>query len=127
MQENMTPQEIYDELRDKTVKQSAEKKLFKEILEDNGTYVSLTEDMTALRLDRNKVIEEVSSKHPQIVEKISDLNVEVKALRELLDVTVVSELRKGNKVEVTDSVKGKKELYPILSVKFGSHQQQLPL
>lgn len=89
---------------------------YKKILEDTPGWTKLEEQRLTIKSQQEKILEQVSSAYPKLVDELAALNVDMKQDRELLADLAVSELLETGKCEVMDN-DGEK-FYPEFSVKF---------
>lgn len=120
MQHNV--QAMYDDFSMKSGRLKELQREFKELCEDSEAYNDVQMDLKTLREKREDIVDGIKGQNPKAAQAIEDLKLQVKASKQMLDLRVIEELRRGKRVEVTDQLK-RKELYPNVSVAFSTTKQ----
>lgn len=116
-------QALFDDYTLKNDRLKSLQRDFKEMCEDDEAYNDVQMDLKTLREKKADIVDGIKGKNPKAAQTIEDLKLQVKASKQMLDLRVIEELRRGHRVEVSDQMK-RKELYPNISVAFSTTKQQ---
>lgn len=113
--EDKTPQQLFDELREKRSLLRSKRQEFKDNCIAIPRFAELNEQGKAIRQEQNVIKVEVASEYHELDESILLLKGEVETLEETLNMKVLNTYLEKKNVEITDQ-KGNK-LTPVVSVK----------
>ncbi len=109
-------QEIFNRLEETKRKQKEIRKAYKEALANSSEYQEIVEKIKVLR-DRRKQIEDtVRADFSSEFTKLDDYKIDIASDMELLSDAALTQLMKGETVEIKDEYDNKYE--PVFSVKF---------
>jgi len=109
-------QEIFNRLEETRKKQKEIRAMYKDALSNSSEYKEIAEKVKTLR-DRRKQIEEtIRADFSSEFTKLDDYKIDIASDMELLSDAALTQLMKGETVEITDQYENKYE--PVFSVKF---------
>jgi len=109
-------QEVFLRLQEAKKKQKEIRSAYKEALAANTGYKDLTEQLNTLRAKKKQVEIMVKEQFSSEFTKLDDLKIDIESDMQMLADIALSQMVKGETVEVTDQYENKYE--PLFTVKF---------
>lgn len=109
-------QEIFNRMQDLTKKQKDIKSAFRDALKQSTEYQEIDQKMQALRIRKKQIEGAIKADFSGELTKLDDIKIDMESDRELLTDAAVTQMMKGETVEVTDEYNNKYS--PVFTVKF---------
>jgi len=109
-------QELHDEINAMKKERKELNQMMKDELSHNERYGQLVEEMTALRIEKKGIENEIQAAIPADMERLDELKIDIKSSEELLSDLAFNMLMKDEKIEISDEYDNQYE--PMIMVKF---------
>ena len=107
-------QEVYNRIQETKTKIKDIKTFLLEQYRDNGEYVEIEEKMKTLREDKKRIVMAVDGRNPGEATMLEDLKIDFSTDKEMLTDIILSQVTKGNMIELQDEFK--QDVLPFFSV-----------
>jgi predicted nuclease with TOPRIM domain len=109
-------QEIFDRIAKAKARQKEIKSMYKDALATTPEYQEINDKVKAMRERKKQIEQAITEQFGKEITELEDLKVDIESDNELLSDAALSQLVKGETVEVKDQYENQYE--PVFSVKF---------
>ena len=109
-------QEVFDRIQTIKKEQKQIKEAYRDALANSPQYSKVVEELKDLKLKKKQLETDIRAEFKTEFTKLDDLKIDLESDREMLSDIALTELMKGETVQVTDQYENSYE--PVFSVKF---------